>query len=176
MILPPRIDPFAAGAAAMKQYDTNGDGTISGDELEKAPSLKKSLARIDRNEDAAVTAAETTGRIRQWQDSKLGRCSLLCEVNKGGKPLVGATVKFVPEKFLGDQMQTATGVTDEDGLADVSVPISSDEPSGLAPGLYLVEITKKGEDIPAKYNTKTILGEEIAIDVDELGILRFDLD
>ena len=32
------------------------------------------------------------------------------------------------------------------------------------PGWYRVEITKAGENIPAKYNTHTTLGQEIALD------------
>ena len=32
------------------------------------------------------------------------------------------------------------------------------------PGFYRVEITK-GNEIPAKYNTETILGQEVAADV-----------
>ena len=32
---------------------------------------------------------------------------------------------------------------------------------GLSPGFYRVEITKEGDNIPAKYNTATTLGLEI---------------
>ena len=39
-----------------------------------------------------------------------------------------------------------------------------DDPgTGMCPGFYRVEITK-GNEIPAKYNTATILGEEVAGD------------
>jgi hypothetical protein len=39
------------------------------------------------------------------------------------------------------------------------VPAYADEGNpGVAQGFYRVEITKAGENIPAKYNTATILG------------------
>ena len=41
----PGIDASAAGSAAIETYDKNGDGIISGDELEKAPALKAGLTR-----------------------------------------------------------------------------------------------------------------------------------
>jgi hypothetical protein len=49
-------------------------------------------------------------------------------------------------------------------------------PPGVAPGLYRVEITKDGEDIPAKYNTDTVFGQEVAMDAKGIqeGI-RFEL-
>jgi len=34
---------------------------------------------------------------------------------------------------------------------------------GVAPGFYRVEITKTGENIPAKYNTETSFDQEVAI-------------
>jgi hypothetical protein len=46
----------------------------------------------------------------------------------------------------------------------------------VAPGFYHVEVTKSGENIPAKYNSATTLGQEVAMDAQELmqGI-KFDL-
>ncbi len=172
----PRINAAAAGEAAIEQYDTDGDGAISGEELEKAPSLKRASRQIDRNDDGKINAKEIADRIREWQASRLGRRVLTCTVNKDGKPLEGATITFVPEEFLGDQVQTATGVTDESGMAAISVPLSGNDPPGVAPGLYLVRIT--GEDIPAKYNTETILGEEVAQDSEALiaGGPTYELD
>ena len=153
----------------MKQYDTDGDGVISGEELEKLPSFEKALTRIDHNGDGAVSAEEIANRVREWQSSEIGRMVLTCSVNKGGQPLEGATVTFVPEEFLGDNLQTATGVTDEHGVASVSVPVADDKIRGVAPGWYRVRITKEGENIPAKYNTETILGLEVAPDDEELA-------
>jgi len=174
-VLAPGISPSAA-ADAIKQYDTDNDSMISGEELEKSPSLKQALQRIDRNGDGAITEEELNGRIADWHESKLGYTTVNCTVTRGGRPLVGATVKFVPEKFLGEVIQAAEGVTDENGAAIVSVPNEGTGTSGVAPGLYSVRITKEGEQIPGKYNTETIFGQEIAIDNEELESLTCPLD
>jgi hypothetical protein len=92
--------------------------------------------------------------------------------------LAGAEIKFVPENFLGDNYQVATGKTDTGGIADMTVPgASPDQQSRVAAGLYRIEITKAGDNIPAKYNAKTILGREIALDAEgiKMGPPRFDL-
>jgi hypothetical protein len=93
------------------------------------------------------------------------------------QPVGRADVKFVPEKFLGEAIQTAMGKTDQNGVAMISVSATgpSDVP-GVAPGLYRVEITKAGANIPAKYNTASTLSQEVALDA--RGIregIRFDL-
>ena len=174
---PPAIDPAIAGAKAIEQYDANKDGKISGAELDKAPALKVAIARIDTSGAGEITAQKIAARIKAWQESKLGRMSLSCTVLHNGKPLADAEVKFVPETFLGENMKPAVGKTDTNGMAMLSIPTTGrDDPPGVAPGFYRVEITKSGENIPAKYNSETTLGQEAALDAPELmqGI-KFDL-
>jgi hypothetical protein len=175
-VYPPGIDA-AAPERAMKQYDTDGDGKIAGEELDQAPSLKAAIGNLDTNGDGAVSADEISARIEAWKESKLGRMSLHCTVTYQGRPLEGAKVVFEPEKFLGDELQPATGTTDKNGVAMISVPTSgSDDPPGVAPGLYLVRITKEGMDIPARSNTETVLGQEAAQDAaGRVEGIRFDL-
>ena len=177
-VRPPSIDASAAGTKAMEMYDANKDGKIAGEELDKCPAMKSAIAQIDPSGVKEVTAEKVTARVQAWQASKLGRMSLSCTVTHNGKPLEGAAVNFVPEKFLGENIQTATGKTDANGVAMLSVPVVADskDPPGVAPGLYRVEITKPGDKIPAKYNTETTLGQEVAIDARGLqeGI-KFDL-
>jgi hypothetical protein len=163
----PAIDPAAAGRLAIEQYDANGDGLIQGNELSKAPGLKSALENLDTNRDGGVSAEEIAERVTSWQQTGVGAMSLGCTVTYRGQPLPGATVKFVPEDFLGDEIQTATGQTDEFGRATLNVPANPDVPGdapGVQCGLYRVEITKEGADIPAVYNTQTILGQEVADD------------
>jgi hypothetical protein len=163
----PAIDPAAAGQLAIEKYDTDGDGLIRGDELNKAPGLKNALQNLDANQDGGVSAQEIAERVKAWQQTKVGTMSLSCTVTYRGHRLQGATVKFVPEEFLGDEIQTATGQTDEFGLAVLNVPVDPDvrgDVPGVQCGLYRVEITKQGADIPAIYNTQTILGQEVADD------------
>jgi hypothetical protein len=125
-----------------------------------------------------VSATQIVARIKMWQKSKLGRMSLRCSVMQDGQPLAGANVKFVPERFLGDNMPEASGKTDENGNAMLSVPpeTPTDLP-GVPPGFYRVEITKPGVDIPPQYNTKTVLGQEVALDAKGIqeGI-KFELE
>ncbi len=166
-IHPPAIDASAAGKLALQQYDKDGDGLIKGQELSKAPALKAAIENLDTNDDGGVSADEITARVKAWQKSNVGKTSLSCTVTYRGGPLQGATVKFVPEKFLGDEIQTATGETDQSGVAVLSVPLDPDRPgdvSGVQCGLYRVVITKQNTNIPAKYNTQTILGQEVADD------------
>ena len=158
-------------------YDTNKDGKISGAELDKAPALKQGLTNFKSTPEKGVTAADITTRIIAWQGTKVGRIgSVTCSVTRGGKPVAGAEVKFVPEKFLGDTMPVCTGTTGPDGYAPMSAPVNGpDDAPGVPPGYYRVEITKPGETIPAKFNTQTIFGEEVCPDKRRLTGYDYDL-
>jgi len=177
---PPGISASAAGSGAMEQYDTDQDGTVKGPELEKAPSLKAAIKQLDANSDGGVSADEVSDRVGKWQESKVGLMSLACTVKLNGKPLEGATVTFDPEKFLGTEVKPATGTTDKNGIANVSIEVEKGEPGGVACGLYLVRISKQAggtEVIPAKYNTETTLGKEVALDAEGMqeAMVEFEL-
>lgn len=167
-IHPPSINASSAGSAAMEQYDLNGDGKVAGEELEKAPSLKAGLSRLDTNGDGGVSADEVAARIVAWQDSKVGRMSGTLTILANGKPLEGATVTLDPEEFLGDNVQSATGTTDAGGVAMPTIEVAAEDPPGIAPGFYLVRVTKEGMNIPPMYNTETVLGVEFAPDALEM--------
>ena len=164
----PSISASGAASGAMEKYDTNKDGSIDAAELEKAPALKEALDKIDANHDGKITADEITARINQWKDSKLGLTSMSVSIKLDGRPLDDATVTFVPEEFLGSAVQKATGKTDKNGMAMLTIanpPIAG--LTGVQPGLYRVEISKQAngqETVPAKYNTQTTLGQEVALD------------
>jgi hypothetical protein len=173
-ILPPAIDAAAAGAEAIKQFDANHDGNLSGKELDRCPGLKAALPRLDPSGKGEVTAKRIAARIRIWQASRIGLMAMVVKVLRNGKPLEGAQVKFVPEKFLGKNFKAAVGKTDDNGMAPIAIPQPG--PPGVALGFYRVEITKSGEKIPAKYNTHTVLGLEVAPDLDEAEFTStFDL-
>jgi beta-lactamase regulating signal transducer with metallopeptidase domain len=181
-LVAPAIDAKAAAAEAIRLFDTNNDGKISGAELDKCPGLKAAINQVDPTGKSEITAEMIAVRIKAWQDSKIARMSLACRVTHNGQPLVGAKVAFVPEKFLGPNVKTATGKTDANGYALLSIPTNPTpgnfDPPGVAPGFYRVEITKDGEPIPAKYNTETMFGQEAAHDakgiIDMKGI-KYDL-
>ncbi len=168
-IVAPSIDADTAGQEAIKLYDTNHDGKISGAELDKVPSLcsPQAMANFKSTKEKGVTAADITARIKDWQKTKIGRVGgIAAQVTRNGKPLAGAEVKFVPEKFLGEGLPEGKGTTGPDGSGQVSIPLSEPgEPPGMPPGYYRVEITMPDGSIPAKYNTQTILGDEVCPDV-----------
>jgi hypothetical protein len=161
---PPRVYPDKPDAnapqRAIELYDANKDGFLDAKELDKAPGLQAAMQQIDTKRQGKISAADISARLQAWADSKVGRMSLSYVVLHNGVPLEGATVKFVPEKFLGGEIKTAEGVTDSRGYA----AISCGGKRGICPGFYRVEVTKDGEKIPAKFNAETQLGQEAAID------------
>jgi Ca2+-binding EF-hand superfamily protein len=157
-------------------YDTDKDGKISGAELDKCGAFKAAIKQIDTNGDGAITAEEITNRVKAWQSSKIGQMPVRCMILHNGSTLSNAEVQFVPEKFLGESIKVAKGKTDASGMTAISIQSTEPNSSGVAPGLYRVEITKAGEKIPAKYNTETILGQEVASDAPGLRtVLQFNL-
>ena len=179
---PSRVYPDAVASdapqKAMDLYDTDKDGFIDGAELDKVPGLKAALKQVDTNGDGKISADEIAARIQVWRDSRLGRTTLSVPVKHNGAPLVGAKVRLVPESFLGSGLRAGEGTTDARGVASVSAPPrkAGDVP-GLSPGFYRVEITKEGENIPAKYNTATTLGLEVGpLDQDVIAAIHFDLE
>lgn len=170
-ISPPEIDPHAAGALAIEMFDSDHNGILDA-ELDQCPGLKAAASIIDPSQQG-ITAAAISARIQQWQATQLGRIQIVCMVLRNGRPLEGAEVKFVPEPFLGENIESAIGITDQDGTAMPSIVDA--QPPGIAPGLYRVEITKQGLNIPARYNSDTTLGQEIAQDATGMLGMRFNL-
>jgi hypothetical protein len=161
-----KVNGAKVASKAMELYDKNKDGKISGPELDQIPSFKSSLDVLGTDADKGVTAEMISARVNKWIEDKSGIMPAACYVMHNGAPVVGAVVKFIPDKFLGDYLtQTGEGTTDSTGLARVTVPrdAGSDMPPGVPPGFYRVEITKSGENIPSQYNTVTVLGEELSL-------------
>jgi hypothetical protein len=179
---PPRVGQVSysssAGADAMAQFDTNKDGKVSDAELLKAPGLNACLTVMGTDKTKGVTAEMVTNRVKAWQDSKVGLTSLSCTVTRNGQPVADAEVKLVPEKFLGTNVQPASGKTMANGVATLSIPRQPGPdapPPGVSPGIYRVEITKGGE-IPAQYNSATVLGQEVSNDNRDLQTgLKYEL-
>jgi hypothetical protein len=160
----PPISPEAAGKQAVAQYDRNGDGLLDAQELAHCPALKGSLKEMDKDGDGKLAAQEISDRLTAYKNSNVARMSLSCEVTYRGEPLEGATVRLVPESFLGDAIKPITGTSDGGGFVDLkeegaSVP-------GVACGFYRVEVTRKDgsgkELVPKRYNAETILGQEVS--------------
>ena len=177
---PPVLNPVEAGKAAITEYDTNHDGAISGAELDACPAIKSALNRYDTNGDGKVTAETIAARVASWQSggNRVARLRAVAEVTLDGQPLVGATVRFEPEPFLGPALLAAGGTTG--GSGSTVIDIAPPQTLGISYGLYKVRISKVvagKETLPAKYNTNSELGAEIAPDSPWLmrKSMKFDL-
>jgi hypothetical protein len=160
----PPLDPQAVAQQALEQYDTNKDGAIAGAELDACPGLKSSLEVIDTNKDGRITADEIAARITQYKEDKAALFGLSGHVTLDGRPLEGATVTLMPEKFMGTGVKPARCVSDAKG--ECAFVVEGHEFKSVAnPGVYRIEVSKKDsggqESIPARYNAKTTLGVEI---------------
>jgi hypothetical protein len=114
----------------------------------------------------------------------MGQTSIYCEVTLDGAPVGGVSIKFVPEEFMGGVIQEASDVTSLSGVCSPTIPLEKrsapDIPPGIQLGFYKVVISKKEGDqelIPAKYNTETILGQQVSPDDPAIqnGKVRFSL-
>jgi len=185
-IKPPSVNSAAAARAAIDQYDTDKNGQIAGEELDKCPALKslwselaarsrgggEQLPRSGASKNAAdkpegITAEMLQSVIGDWLQMRIGRVTYTCQLTRNGRPLGGAAIRFVPEKFMGAGYPVAEGVTDLSGCGQMSIPGVT--PEGIAVGFYRVEITKDGENIPAKYNTESTLGVAVIHAVSGVG-------
>jgi hypothetical protein len=167
-------DAAEAGRVAIELHDQNGDGALGGQELEACPALASAIDRIDGDGDGQLTAEEIAARIESWKKASAGRMDCACRVTLDGQPLAGATVAFEAESFLPPSVRTCRGVTDEQGIAIVGIPDA--DPPGAHPGFYKVKITHETIDVPARYNTETTLGVELAPDVSSAGLHVFKLE
>ncbi|MGD0900667.1 MAG: hypothetical protein ABR915_22775 [Thermoguttaceae bacterium] len=178
---PPRVLPRAiapdAAQKALELYDANHDGFLDAQELEKVPGLKAAMKRADLNHDGKLSAEEIKARIESWQSGGVGRMSVPCTVTYNGEPLAGAQVTLEPESFLGGDLKAGTGTTNASGQAMIAAaPSGANDAPGMSPGFYRVRITKSGQAIPARYNTETTLGLEVAADAEEMETaVVFDL-
>jgi hypothetical protein len=180
----PSYNVAAITDGAMKQYDADGDGSVAGEELKKAGCLNdppgSPIKFIDKNSDGKVTKDEVQARVEQWLKSNVGIMSFNCSVHLDGKPLEGATVKLIPEPFMGGVVDEASGTTSADGFAVIGIdqaklPENQKGITGVRSGFYKVEITHPSKSIPDRYNKATTLGQEIANDSTAAVNIKYDL-
>lgn len=174
---PTRIDPPDLNASevaqqAMELYDRNADGQISAEEAQAAPSLHYALQQpglLDTSGDDQISRQEIAERVESWQQSRAGLAPVRCVVLLDGRPLAGATVTYDPAEFLPESVKPAFGETDEFGEARMSLRPDDlpgpNAPRGVQLGWYRVRVSKivNGEEtIPPKYNSDTVLGQEVS--------------
>jgi hypothetical protein len=157
------VDPVEASTAALEQYDKNGDGLLDETELKACPALLMEFKSYDESNDEKLSAEEIGAEITEMYGRGGGMSSMSCNVTMDSSPLSGATVKFVPEPFLGGKIPLAEGVTNSSGSATIGIapdelPKQLRRHSLMRAGIYRVEITHPTRKIPPRYNTETQLG------------------
>jgi hypothetical protein len=130
------------------------------------------VGKYDSDGDGKVSREEIRARFQTWGNQKLAFMGASFVVQLDGQPLDGATVNFVPEPYLGENVKPASGMTGPTGLArlqhaDEFLPKTANGRviPGVFGGTYKIEVTHPSRTIPAKYNTATEIGEEIAFDL-----------
>jgi hypothetical protein len=160
----PEWDPAVAAERALSDFDSNGDHKLSREELKKCPGLLAALALFDRDGDSAISADELKAKLQEFHEQQGAVVAVQCSVMKGGRPLEGATVTFVPEAFMGDGFKSAAGISKADGtvypsIADGELPKELRGRVHAVPcGIFRVTVTHPTVAIPAKYNTQTEIG------------------
>ena len=163
------MDPAGIASAAIAQYDKDGDQILGAGELDGAPSINSTLGRIDTNEDGQVAADEIARYIEEdIMGKKTGMVRIRATVSLDGRRAPdGTQITFEPEDFMGGIVNASYGEV-SGGTAFMSVA-EQDRPHpnarGCQPGLYLIRVSHivNGEEqIPARYNSQTELGVEVA--------------
>ncbi|QDS98245.1 EF-hand domain-containing protein [Adhaeretor mobilis] len=167
----PSYSPSGSAAKAMELYDTNSDGFVGSEELENAPGLRAALRNLDQDKDGKVSEEEVAERAQSWEDMRIGIMRFNATFLLDGKPLGNADIVFEPEEFMLDAVQPTAGQTDLGGYITPRVPKEKrptpDTPPGMQAGIYKIRVSKVEagkETIPARYNTDTVLGQEVSSD------------
>lgn len=174
------VDLDATAQRAIAQLDSNSDGKIDEKEVRAAPGLAEAFARADKDDNQSLSAQEIGDYMNVIVDGSPAIFALEFELSYRGRPLDQATVTLVPESFQGDQFKPASGVSDADGFADVTMAAEDlpfeGSPFGVRPGLYRIQITSNKQNIPTKYNSNTELGIELSLSAPTLRSSRIRLD
>jgi len=160
---PPKIDPQDSADGAMELYDKDGDGFLSAEELEACPGILFALKTYDQDGDGRVSRDEIAQRLQKLVDQRVAITRLVAKVRYKKRPLPGASVRFIPESYLGEAIKPAEGMTSAKGGAMIAVedallPENQRGKRAMQYGTFRVEITHPEVEIPAKYNTNTTLG------------------
>jgi hypothetical protein len=161
----PSVDPETAADKAIELYDSNQDQLLSKDELANCPGILASLSLYDQDGNRRVDHDEIARRLKELLKNRVGLTQLRSRVTFRGKPLVGATITFDPEPYLGAEVEVARGTTNGHGSAQMSIsedllPEHVRTMKLMHYGTYKVRITHPSIMLPAQYNTKTTLGYE----------------
>jgi hypothetical protein len=156
----PKWNPEGFATAVLGRLDKSGDGKVDQRELVEAPGLAFGARIIDKNGDGALDRDELTERFAKYRASRVGLMPKDVRITYNGQPLAGAEVRFVPEFFLRDLIEPATGMTRGDGVVRPSIP--EQRTPLVRVGYYRVEVTSPNRQLPAKFNAQTTVGVEFS--------------
>lgn len=170
-----KLDPAEASREAMQLYDTDTSGAISKAEAAGCPGFLRSWQAIDKDGDGNLSQDELQQRFASWVDSPTRVVPLVCRVKLDGRPLAGAEIRFVPEPFMTAAVKEGTGVTSDKGTTMPNLQLDDAAEdlknlSGVRLGMYRVQVTHPEKKIPEKYNSKSILGYEVAPGMDDFPV------
>lgn len=173
----PPLRPDDVAKQVMATLDGDSNGLLTTKELKPVPALVGSASVIDNDGTQGISEAELKARVARYLDSRAALIAVECWVTVKGNPAVGVTVKFEPESFMADMIQPASGVTGNDGAALI---VAQGESFGVQPGFYKVRLSWPDESgrerLPEKFNTQTVLGEEVATDAPRMtGPVKYNL-
>lgn len=173
----PRINPAGIVDSVFEKADADRDGRLRAVEQQTVPSIAMAAGTLDADRDGGVTREELASWLEAVRDSRVAVTSLEVVLTQRGRPLVAATVRLVPESFMGAEVKAAEGTTDASGVAAVAIPDATYP--GVNCGLYRVEITGTGNDgkpLPERVNTATTLGLAVGVGIPETGSVEFRVD
>jgi hypothetical protein len=141
----PSVNPSAAAGQAIEQLDKDGSGSLDESELAASPALLAAKSRYDSDGNGQISQNELEARLSKIYAGATPWMSVGCRFMQGGRPLAGAKVRFIPEPFLSDALQPASGTTDAQGLvhpavADDSLPEDKKGLHVMRPGVYRIEV------------------------------------
>lgn len=173
----PEWSPPEFAEAILKKLDKNGNSMVDSSELVEAPGLAFGARFIDTDHNGQLSREELVDRFSMYHQMRAGLTNRQFLVTYHGRPLVGAEVRMVPDFFLTDLVEIATGTTDDTGIVQPTVP--SEELTGMRVGYYRVEVTSPHVQLPAKFNTASSIGIEVSPKEDDpstSGTMEIQLD
>jgi hypothetical protein len=158
----PDWDPDGYADAVLSKLDKNGDQSLDKSEQAGAPGIAWGAKRIDTDKNGALSREELVARFELYRKMRLGLTSQNMQIMYKGQPLVGAKVTLVPEFFLAEVIEPASGESIIEGYVDPRIPDM--DPPGLRVGYYKVVVESPKVKIPAKYGSAetTTLGVEVS--------------
>lgn len=173
----PRIDPGAIVEAVFAKADADGDGSLRAAEQQAVPAIAAGVSRLDADGDGTVAREELQTWLESVRDSRVAITPLEIVAHHRGRPVAGASVRLVPESFMGTAVKAAEGTTDAEGVAAMTIPDA--KYAGVNCGLYRVKITGTGNDgkpLPERFNAATSLGMAVGAGIPETESVVFRLD